>query len=171
MCKHSRHAALHFSLIKVQPELEPGSSNYQSDALTTRALALEQSNIPSFRLSHCAPFLSPEPYFAVRPSTCSHLSSAGQDLCYLCHQRAIKNVPVDVSKERSERERVQDKLLQEYQHQKDLIALTKEQATKTSNRVYNKEMASFNYGKAEKKRVSMSCCFLPCFKVHVVVEE
>ena len=40
-------------------------------------------------------------YSAVsRPSTCSHESTAGQELCYLCHQRALRNVPVDMSKER-----------------------------------------------------------------------
>ena len=92
----------------------------------------------------------------MRPSTCSHSSQAGQELCYLCHQRAVKNVPVHISEERKARERMEDSLLQEYQHQKDLLALAKVQATNNSNRQYNKRIAGFNVDVAEMKRVRLS---------------
>ncbi len=103
-----------------------------------------------------APSLLPSPperHFTIRPSTCSHSSQTGQELCYLCHQRALKNIPVDVSGERQDKERRQDQLLQEYQHQKDLIALAREQTVKMVNGGYNKEIASFNLEAAETKKV------------------
>ncbi len=56
-----------------------------------------------------------------RPDTagsCGH-SNAGQELCYLCHQRARRNVPVSFTEERRQREREEDKLLQQYQNMKD----------------------------------------------------
>ena len=60
---------------------------------------------------------------------------------------------MDVSEERREREREQEKMLQEYQHQRDLIARANEQATKIHNSHYNKEIASFNLEAAKTKKV------------------
>ena len=62
-----------------------------------------------------------------RPRTCSHSSSTGQELCYLCHQRAIHNIPISLAEERREREKVQDRLLQEFQHHRDGYQMAKEQ--------------------------------------------
>ena len=75
----------------------------------------------------------------------------GQELCYLCHQRALHNVPVDVSQERREKEKAEDMLLQEYQQQKDLLSLAREQATKNKNRQFNQEIALFNLETAKNK--------------------
>ena len=36
-------------------------------------------------------------------SECCHRSPAGQELCYLCHQRDNRNIPVDFSAERQKR--------------------------------------------------------------------
>lgn len=58
---------------------------------------------------------------------CSHGDKAGQELCYLCHQRAQKNVPIYFTEERRQRELEQDRLLQQYQQQKDTEAILKEQ--------------------------------------------
>ena len=58
---------------------------------------------------------------------CSHSDKAGQELCYLCHQRSQKNIPVYFTEERRQRELEQDRLLQQYQQQKDTEAILKEQ--------------------------------------------
>ena len=75
----------------------------------------------------------------------------GQELCYLCHQRALRNIPIDITQERREKEQTEDKLLQEYQHQRDLLALAREQVTRNTNCQYNREIASFNVDAAKKK--------------------
>ena len=58
---------------------------------------------------------------------CSHSDRAGQELCYLCHQRSQKNVPIYFAEERRQRELEEDRLLQQYQQQKDTEAILKEQ--------------------------------------------
>ncbi|KXJ13436.1 coiled-coil domain-containing protein 81 [Exaiptasia diaphana] len=78
-----------------------------------------------------------------------HGSRGGQELCYLCHQRAEKNVPVYLSEERRRKEMEQDRLLQEYQHQKDAEAILAEQNKNMENRRYNQKVAAFNLGAAE----------------------
>ena len=51
-------------------------------------------------------------------SSCGH-PNAGQELCYLCHQRARRNIPVSFTEERKRREEEEDKLLQQYNYMKD----------------------------------------------------
>ncbi len=60
-----------------------------------------------------------------RPSTCSH-SSNQPDLCYVCHQRAVNNVPISVSAEKQEKEKIQEQMLQEFLHQRDVMELAKD---------------------------------------------
>jgi hypothetical protein len=50
---------------------------------------------------------------------CGH-HGAGQELCYLCHQRAKRNIPVYLHEEKRLREAEEDKLLEQYQHNRDL---------------------------------------------------
>ena len=63
-----------------------------------------------------------------RPNSCSHGMAAGQELCYLCHQREMRNVPVSFVEERRARQLYEDRLLQQYQRQKDSLAQAREQA-------------------------------------------
>lgn len=63
---------------------------------------------------------------------CSHSDRAGQELCYLCHQRSQKNVPIYFAEERRQRELEEDRLLQQYQQQKDTEAILKEQVRRTT---------------------------------------
>ena len=44
-------------------------------------------------------------------------------------------------------------MLQDYQHQKDLVSLAKEFMVKTKNRTYNKEIASINMEAAKVQQV------------------
>ena len=59
-------------------------------------------------------------------SSCGH-RNAGQELCYLCHQRERRNIPVSFAEERKKREMEEDRLLQQYQQLKDVEAIFKEQ--------------------------------------------
>ena len=55
-----------------------------------------------------------------KPATpCGH-HGAGQELCYLCHQRTKRNVPIYLHEERRIREAEEAKLLEQYQHNRDL---------------------------------------------------
>ena len=55
-----------------------------------------------------------------KPATpCGH-HGAGQELCYLCHQRAKRNIPVYLHEEKRIREAEETKLLEQYQHNRDL---------------------------------------------------
>ena len=61
-------------------------------------------------------------------SACGH-PNAGQELCYLCHQRARRNVPVSFMEERRRREDEEDRLLQQYQYMKDAENVLQDQVT------------------------------------------
>ena len=52
-------------------------------------------------------------------TSCGHYA-AGQDLCHLCHQRAKRNIPVYLHEEKRIREAEEEKLLEQYQHNRDL---------------------------------------------------
>ncbi|CAI9614438.1 unnamed protein product, partial [Staurois parvus] len=50
---------------------------------------------------------------------------AGQELCYLCLQRAQKNIPVYFTEERKLKDKEEERILQQYQHMKDQEAILK----------------------------------------------
>ncbi|CAB3978852.1 Hypothetical predicted protein [Paramuricea clavata] len=80
---------------------------------------------------------------------CCHNNKAGQELCYLCHQRSRKNIPIYLAEENKRREQEDDRCLQQYQHTKDLDAVLREQAKQFTNRKINQATAAFNVGVAE----------------------
>ena len=67
---------------------------------------------------------------------------------------------MDTSKDKREQEKVQDKLLLEYQQRRDLLALAKEQAARMKTIGFNREMASFNLDAAQRSKVRKHrpCC-------------
>ncbi len=72
------------------------------------------------------PTSPPEARRSPPDSACGH-HDAGQELCYLCHQRERCNVPVSFTEERRRREVEEDRLLQQYNQLKDMEAVHKEQ--------------------------------------------
>ncbi|XP_072178987.1 coiled-coil domain-containing protein 81-like isoform X1 [Diadema setosum] len=81
---------------------------------------------------------------------CAHShEKAGQELCYLCHQRAVRNVPVSFEAERRRKEQEQDRLLQQFQHMKDTEAILREQGQDMSNKHHSQKIAAFNLGVSE----------------------
>lgn len=81
-------------------------------------------------------------------SACGH-PNAGQELCYLCHQRARRNIPVSFTEERRRRESEEDKLLQQFQYMKDAEETLKDQEGMLAKRHDLQKMAAFNLGVAE----------------------
>ncbi|KAH3738360.1 hypothetical protein DPMN_044994 [Dreissena polymorpha] len=81
-------------------------------------------------------------------TACGH-SNAGQELCYLCHQRARRNIPVSFAEERRQREEEEDRLLQQYQYMKDAENVLQEQEINMAKRNNLQKMAAFNLGVSE----------------------
>ncbi|XP_069127195.1 coiled-coil domain-containing protein 81-like isoform X1 [Argopecten irradians] len=81
-------------------------------------------------------------------SACGH-PNAGQELCYLCHQRSRRNIPVSFAEERKRREEEEDRLLQQFQYMKDAEDTLGEQETLLAKRHDLQKMAAFNLGVSE----------------------
>lgn len=81
-------------------------------------------------------------------SACGH-PSAGQELCYLCHQRERMNVPVSFTAERKRRDEEEERLLQQYHIMKDAEETIKDQERHYSRRHDLQKVSAFNLGVAE----------------------
>ncbi|XP_021352588.1 coiled-coil domain-containing protein 81-like isoform X3 [Mizuhopecten yessoensis] len=81
-------------------------------------------------------------------SACGH-PTAGQELCYLCHQRSRRNIPVSFTDERKRRQEEEDRLLQQFQYMKDAEDTLGEQETLLAKRHDLQKMAAFNLGVSE----------------------
>ncbi|XP_064605813.1 coiled-coil domain-containing protein 81-like isoform X2 [Liolophura sinensis] len=86
--------------------------------------------------------------FKAPSSACGH-SNAGQELCYLCHQRARRNIPVSFKEEIKAREEEDDRLLLQYQSMKDAEEFLKEQDKVLVRRHDLQKMSAFNLGVAD----------------------
>ncbi|XP_053312075.1 coiled-coil domain-containing protein 81 [Spea bombifrons] len=83
---------------------------------------------------------------------CSDHCRAGQELCYLCMQRAKKNIPVYFTEEKKLRELEEERVLQQYQHMKDQEALQKTQVASLMNKEQSQKDAAYNLGIADAIR-------------------
>ncbi|KAM4699184.1 coiled-coil domain-containing protein 81 [Discoglossus pictus] len=83
---------------------------------------------------------------------CQDHCRAGQELCYLCMQRAQKNIPVYYTEERKLKEQEDDRILQQYQQMKDQEALDKIQMKSLATREESHKDAVYNLGVAEAIR-------------------
>ncbi|XP_072512802.1 coiled-coil domain-containing protein 81-like isoform X2 [Salminus brasiliensis] len=88
--------------------------------------------------------------------TCLNHTRAGQELCYLCMQRAQRNIPLYVAEERWREEKEEEKVLMLAEQQKDEQFLQREQVRQEENREYNKKIAAFNLEIAEALRAKKS---------------
>uniref|UniRef100_W5MTM8 Coiled-coil domain containing 81 n=1 Tax=Lepisosteus oculatus TaxID=7918 RepID=W5MTM8_LEPOC len=82
----------------------------------------------------------PAPAPARRETGC-HVA---QELCYLCMQRAQRNVPVNLTEERRRQEQEEERLLLLYQQQTQQQELKKQQAQLQATREHNQKLAAFN---------------------------
>ncbi|XP_062417693.1 coiled-coil domain-containing protein 81-like [Pungitius pungitius] len=88
--------------------------------------------------------------------SCSGHTRAGQELCYLCMQRAQRNVPVYLRELQRAEERAQEKLLLLKAQQRDKHHMDQEQETLNEQRKHAKHVATFNLQMSEKKE--KICC-------------
>nr|XP_009861828.1 coiled-coil domain-containing protein 81 isoform X3 [Ciona intestinalis] len=146
------------------PPPKPATSPPQQDTKETPHVVQEET-IEDTPRPVSAPLQTPEPQLRVSaryapsrrssqftPIECSspaHHLRAGQELCYLCMQRSMRNVPVSFEEERRRKELEQDALLQQYQQMKDQEAILMQQANQNQNRHINQKVAAFNLGVAE----------------------
>ncbi|XP_059959810.1 coiled-coil domain-containing protein 81 isoform X2 [Mesoplodon densirostris] len=90
----------------------------------------------------------------ISPATsCQDHNRAGQEMCYVCLQRAQRNFPLYYGEERKRREVEDERLLQQYQMMKDQEAVFKEQMQSLASREQNKKNAAYNLGVAEAIRI------------------
>ncbi|XP_043927136.1 coiled-coil domain-containing protein 81 [Protopterus annectens] len=85
-------------------------------------------------------------------SECPDHCRAGQELCYLCMQRAQRNIPVYLAQEKWKKELEEDRILQQFQHVRDLEAMQKKQEDMQAAREHSQKVAAFNLGVAEAIR-------------------
>ncbi|XP_058041612.1 coiled-coil domain-containing protein 81 [Ahaetulla prasina] len=83
---------------------------------------------------------------------CDEHGRAGQEMCYVCMQRAQRNIPVYLGEERRRKEKEEDCILAQYQAIKDHEALQKELMKMAAAREQNQKVASYNLGVAEAMR-------------------
>ncbi|XP_073320847.1 coiled-coil domain-containing protein 81-like [Pagrus major] len=83
--------------------------------------------------------------------SCSGHARAGQELCYLCMQRAQKNAPVYLREQQQAEEKAQEKLLLLKEQLRDKQHMAEEQAMLNEQREHAKQVATFNLQMSEKK--------------------
>ncbi|XP_029424740.1 coiled-coil domain-containing protein 81 isoform X3 [Nannospalax galili] len=83
---------------------------------------------------------------------CQDHNRAGQEMCYVCLQRAQRNFPLYYSEERRRREIEDEQLMQQYQMFKDQEAFFKDQVKSMAAREQNQKNAAYNLGVAEAIR-------------------
>uniref|UniRef100_A0A8C6T9V2 Coiled-coil domain-containing protein 81 n=1 Tax=Neogobius melanostomus TaxID=47308 RepID=A0A8C6T9V2_9GOBI len=98
------------------------------------------------------------PKMAEPPVGCSGHTRAGQELCYLCMQRANRNVPVYLREQEEAEERVLEKVLLLRALNKDSLFYEKEQAKLAEQREHAREVASFNLCMSAKKDTHYPRC-------------
>ncbi|CAN9507199.1 unnamed protein product [Ophioblennius macclurei] len=100
---------------------------------------------------------------AVVNATCSDHTRAGQELCYLCMQRAQRNVPVYLREQREAEEKAQEQLLLLREQREDEQYMMERQAKLNEQRENAKVIATFNRQMAEKKEQSPFPLYLNSF--------
>ncbi|KAG8514780.1 Coiled-coil domain-containing protein 81, partial [Galemys pyrenaicus] len=84
---------------------------------------------------------------------CHGHNKAGQELCYVCLQRAQRNSPLYYNEERRRREIEDEQIIQQYQIWKDQEAIFKQQMKNLAIREQNQKNAAYNLGVAEAMRM------------------
>lgn len=81
-------------------------------------------------------------------TACAH-HNAGQELCYLCHQRQRRNNPIYLHEEKRIKDQEETQLLMQYQQMKDLENQMKDEEKRNAQRLDRARMDAFNLGVAD----------------------
>ncbi|CAJ1049483.1 coiled-coil domain-containing protein 81-like [Xyrichtys novacula] len=96
--------------------------------------------------------------------SCSGHTRAGQELCYLCMQRAKRNVPVYLRIQQEAEEKAQEKLLLLQEQLRDKQIMEEEQKKLNEQREHAKQVATFNLQmNKERKEKTLSPLFPTSF--------
>ncbi|XP_068597719.1 coiled-coil domain-containing protein 81-like [Brachionichthys hirsutus] len=83
--------------------------------------------------------------------SCTDHTRAGQELCYLCMQRAQRNRPVFLREQQQMEEKAQEKLLLLKAQQRDEQCMRQEQVKLNEQRKHAKQVAAFNLQMCKKR--------------------
>jgi hypothetical protein len=92
--------------------------------------------------------LSAVPHNGAQSPSCGH-HNAGQELCYLCHQKTRRNVPIYLNEERKQKNDEEEQLLMQYQTFKNSEKQIKEEMDQAQRKDERARMDAFNLGMAE----------------------
>jgi hypothetical protein len=98
--------------------------------------------------------LLPRPFSGSAASACGH-ANAGQELCYLCHQRQRRNIPVYLHEEIKQKDKEESQLLSQYQQMKDMDKQLLDEEKANARRMDRARMDAFNLGVAEAIKEKM----------------
>ncbi|XP_028296776.1 coiled-coil domain-containing protein 81-like isoform X2 [Gouania willdenowi] len=84
-------------------------------------------------------------------TVCSDHTRAGQELCYLCMQRAQRNVPLYLREQQQVEEKAQEKLLLLKEQQNDRLFMEEQQTKLKEQRKHAKQVATFNLQASETR--------------------
>ncbi|KAB5523362.1 hypothetical protein PHYPO_G00151670 [Pangasianodon hypophthalmus] len=150
------------SRLSAQPEFKPSTAkangNISSDNQETEfpLETMERHAKAPQPLDGTAEKVEVKQEAAYPSQSCLDHTRAGQELCYLCMQRAQRNVPLYLTEERRRQDKEEEKLLLLAQKHKDEQFLQTEQAKQEQKRQDNKKMAAFNLGVAETLKAKKS---------------
>ncbi|XP_051004848.1 coiled-coil domain-containing protein 81 [Acomys russatus] len=119
--------------------------NLERSANGGKTTASENLSSPGCQRNGEKPRTSPAP-------ACQDHNKAGQEMCYVCLQRAQRNFPLYYGEERRRREVEDERLMQQYQILKDQEAFFKSQMKSMATREQNQKNAAYNLGVAEAIR-------------------
>ncbi|CAL8102499.1 unnamed protein product [Calicophoron daubneyi] len=91
--------------------------------------------------------------FRALQTRCSHTQKYGQELCYICHQREARNIPVDMKEEIRHQEEAEEELFHVYQRMRAESSLKKEQEAALTRKADLKKQAAYNRGVADAKQM------------------
>ncbi|KAH8865721.1 Coiled-coil domain-containing protein [Schistosoma japonicum] len=135
--------------------MSSNSSNYSRSSLSSvRSL---KSNIEEL-----------EKRIPQRDENCNHALTKYNGLCYLCHQRRIRNIPVDLKDEIKKKEQAEEELLQIYQRMRANNEAKQEQETLLNKRIELCKQAAFNLGVACSKRMKKSFVDPTCYQSFIM---
>nr|XP_034971799.1 coiled-coil domain-containing protein 81 [Zootoca vivipara] len=114
---------------------------------------------------------SPAKIPALRPRTpspvCQDHGRAGQEMCYLCMQRAQRSMPFYTGEDKRKKEKEEDRMLAQYQALKDHEAFQRQLMRAMTNREENQKVAAFNLGVAEATRNHKNDKALDSYKSYI----